>query len=47
MGAMGKGFLAYPKNMQFGVRVSAGNIGDKTAARKSKNLLLPFSELES
>ena len=25
---MGNGFLAYPKNMKFGVRVSAGNIGE-------------------
>jgi hypothetical protein len=25
---MGNGFLAYPKNMTFGVRVSAGNIGE-------------------
>jgi hypothetical protein len=25
---IGKGFLAYPENMKFGVRVSAGNIGE-------------------
>jgi len=24
---IGNGFLAYPENMKFGVRVSAGNIG--------------------
>jgi hypothetical protein len=25
---VGKGFLAYPQNIKFGVRVSAGNIGE-------------------
>jgi hypothetical protein len=25
---IGNGFLAYPENMKFGVRVSAGNIGE-------------------
>ena len=25
---VGNGFLAYPENMKFGVRVSAGNVGE-------------------
>ena len=26
--SVGNGFLTYPKNMKFGVRVSGGNIGE-------------------